>query len=336
LVGLILLCCILSLNCVKVDPVQELKFDPSNGTIIRSPESGSRGYWVGAPGVFYDQGKELFYLTYRYHTHECYPGTSVMKRGHIARIASSQNGVDFVDVKEFRNEDFHASSLGRASLVRMKDGTYRYFMCHDNIDETRWVIGVLSAPRPEELRPDSWEPVFASGEATKESLRDPYLFVHDDAYYLLVTIERIRWPENEGGDKYAGVTVKRSTGYAISTDGIHFDWRGEIFKPPDQGWDSDCRRITCVLPMTGQLVALYDGSSGYKNNHEDMSAMATGLRIDALTPVDPQVFRISSRWGTGSCRFVDVTRVGGRTYYYYECSRQDGSHDMRVEVKESG
>lgn len=326
-------CALVSLTCGKFDPVQTLKFNPADGTMVREPEKGGRGYWVGAPGVLYDQDKELFYLTYRYHTHDCYPNTSIMKRGHIARIASSQNGVEFVDIKEFRNEDFHASSLGRASLIKTKDGIYRYFMCHDNLDETQWVIGVLSAPRIEELKPDAWQPAFTSGEATKESLRDPYVLFHDDVYYLLVTIERIRWPENKGGDKYAGVTVKRSTGYATSTDGIHFDWKGEIFKPLETGWDSDCRRITSVLPLTEQLVAFYDGSSGYENNHEDMSALAAGLRIDALTPVDPQVFRITSPWGTGSCRFVDVTRVRGTFYIYYECCRRDESHDLRVMIK---
>ena len=81
------------------------------------------------------------------------------------------------------------------------------------------------------------------------------------------------------------------------------------------------------------MVCEYNGSSGYENNHEDMSALAAGLRIDALTPVDPQLFRITSPLGTGSCRFVDVTRVRGRFYYYYECCRQDESHDMRVLIK---
>src|SRR5512135_1163179 len=92
--GLVLFCCLISLSCGKFDPVQNLKFNPADGTVIREPERGSRGYWVGAPGVLYDQEKELFYLTYRYHTHDCYPQTTIMKRGHIARIASSPNGVD--------------------------------------------------------------------------------------------------------------------------------------------------------------------------------------------------------------------------------------------------
>jgi len=321
------------MSCSRFDPVQELKFNPADGMVLREPEKAGRGYWVGSPGVFYDQEKELYYLTYRYHSHDTYQNTNIMKRGHIARIASSNNGAEFNDIKEFRNEDFHSSSLGRASLIKLKDGTFRYFMCHDNLDETQWVIGVLSAPQVAELKADSWQPLFTSGDAVKESLRDPYVFYQNNTYYLLVTIERIHWPENEGGDKYAGVTVKRSTGYATSTDGIHFDWKGEVFKPPQTGWDADCRRIASVLPLKGQLVAFYDGISGSENNHEDVSALALGPRIDALAPIEPELFKIVSPWGTGSCRFIDMIRVRDKFYFYYECSRPDESHELRVLIK---
>jgi hypothetical protein len=88
-----------------------------------------------------------------------------------------------------------------------------------------------------------------------------------------------------------------------------------------------------VLPIKGQLFAFYDGIAGSENNHEDVSALAAGPRIDALAPVDPKLFSIASPWGTGSCRFINVIRVRGKLYFYYECCREDESHDMRVLTK---
>ena len=324
-------------NCGTKEPTEILKFDPAKGKVIREPEGNERGYWVGAPGIFFDKEKELFYLTYRSHTHEYYPNTNIMKRGHIARIATSKNGIDFTDIKEFRNEDFNSSSLGRACIIKGDDGMYRYFMCHDNPDETQWVIGVIEAPEIEEFDPKNWKPVFTSGKATKESLRDPYVFSHDGNYYLLVNIERIKWtasPDASYEEKYEGVTVKRSTGLATSSNGINFHWQGEVFAPLESGWDSDCRRITSIIDFGNKFVGFYDGGSGYENNHEDLCALVMGSEITDLKPVNPEIFLVKSPWGTGSCRYVDVLRAKNKLHIYYECSREDESHDLRVVVRE--
>ena len=40
-------------------------FDPLQGEVIREPESQGNGYWVGAPGTFYDSTDGTFYLVYR-------------------------------------------------------------------------------------------------------------------------------------------------------------------------------------------------------------------------------------------------------------------------------
>lgn len=333
---LIIVFCILS-NCSTNDPIETFKFDPAEGKVIRKPEGNERGYWVGAPGIFFDEEKELFYLTYRLHTHECYPNTNIMKRGHIARIATSKDGIEFTDIKEFRNEDFNSSSLGRASIIKCNDGMYRYFMCQDNPDKTQWVIGYIESPTIEEFDPKNWKPVFTSGDAIKESLRDPYVFSHDGTYYLFVNIERISWGEKSSTDdyeqKYEGVTVKRSTGLAISSDGANFQWKGEVFTPPENSWDSDCRRITSIIDFNNKFVGFYDGRSGYENNHEDFCALVTGSEITAMKPVNPKIFTVKSPWGTGSCRYVDALRLNNKLYIYYECSREDESHDLRVVVK---
>jgi len=327
----------LLLNCGEKIQLESYHFDPEKGKVIVEPEGNERGYWAGAPGIYYDEGTKIFYLTYRLHTHETYPDTKIMKRGHIARIASSLNGIDFTTIKEFRNEDFGASSLGRASIVKCSDGMYRYFMCHDNLEESQWTIGMIESPAIEDLNALNLKPVFTSGSATQESLRDPYTFFHDGIYYLLVTIEKINWGNQADSSdyekKYQGVTVKRSTGLATSSDGVNFKWIGEVFKLPATGWDSDCRRITSVKVCGNKFVAYYDGSSGYENNHEDFCALAIGEKMTDLNPVDPNTFLIKSPYGTGSCRFADVANVKSNTFIYYECSREDDSHDLRVVIK---
>jgi hypothetical protein len=97
-ITLFLILFFISLSCSEKDPIEALRFNPAEGTVIIEPDGSERGYWAGAPGIFYDKEKELFYLTYRLHTHETYPNTDIMKRGHIARIAISKNGVDFTDI----------------------------------------------------------------------------------------------------------------------------------------------------------------------------------------------------------------------------------------------
>ena len=328
---------LVTLSCNKKDPIEALKFNPAEGTVIIEPEGNERGYWAGAPGIFYDKEKELFYLTYRLHTHETYPNTDIMKRGHIARIATSKNGVDFTDIMEFGNEDFNSSSLGRASIIKCTDGLYRYFMCHDNKDETQWVIGYIEAPEIEQFNPENWKAVFTTGHATEESLRDPYIFYQDGTYNLFVNIERITWSENTVSDdyeeKYKGVTVKRSTGLATSSDGINFKWQGEVFMPPDTGWDSDCRRITSILNFENKLVGYYDGRAGYENNHEDFCALVIGSDVSDMEPIEPEEFLVKSPWGTESCRYVDAVIVKDKLYIYSECSREDEAHELRVVVK---
>jgi len=337
LLSILLLLLVISLSCSEKEPIDALRFNPAEGTVIIEPEGKERGYWAGAPGIFYDEEKQLFYLTYRLHTHETYPNTDVMKRGHIARIATSENGVDFKDILEFKNEDFKSSSLGRAAIVKCDDGKYRYYMCHDNPEETQWVIGYLEAPEIEKFNPDGWQPVFTSGEATKESLRDPYVFYHEGIYNLLVNIEKIFWLNSDSEDydeKYAGVTVKRSTGLAKSTNGVNFDWKGDVFAPSKGEWDADCARIGSIHSFGNRFVAYYDGSAGYENNHEDFCALAIGSDIANLKPVKPERFLVKSPWGTGSCRYVDAVVVEEKIYIYYECCREDGSHNLRVVVKE--
>jgi len=337
LVIIFLLLLVIYQSCSDKDPIDALKFNPAEGIVIIKPEGSERGYWAGAPGIFYDKEKEMFYLTYRLHTHETYPNTNSMKRGHIARIAISQNGVEFTDILEFKNEDFKSSSLGRAAIIKCDDGLYRYYMCHDNFDETQWILGYMEASEIENFNPDKWRPVFTTGDALKESLRDPYIFYHKGTYNLLLNIEKIFWLNKESDDyneKYKGITVKRSTGLATSLDGIKFNWKGDVFSPVNGEWDADCRRIGSVHSVGNRIGAYYDGSSGFENNHEDFCALAIGSDISDLKPVNPEKFLVKSPWGTGSCRYVDAVIVGENIYIYYECCREDESHDLRVVVKE--
>jgi len=256
---------------------------------------------------------------------------------HVARIDISKDGVNFTNLMEFRNEDFNSSSLSRAAIIKCEDGMYRYYMCHDNQEESQWILGYLEGAEIEKFHPNSWKPVFTSGPAMKESLRDPYVFYHNGTYNLLMNIEKIFWQNPDSDDydeKYAGVTVKRSTGLAISQDGVTFEWKGEILSPAKGEWDADCRRIGSVHIFGDNLAAFYDGSAGYENNHEDFCALAIGSDITDLKVVEPEKFLVKSPWGTGSSRYVDAVVVEDKIYIYFECSREDESHDLRVVVKD--
>jgi hypothetical protein len=64
-------------------------FDPKDGiTIFDSPGEGA-GYWIGAPGVIYDDEKGKFFIYYRRRK------PRELGRGYECGIAESIDGINF-------------------------------------------------------------------------------------------------------------------------------------------------------------------------------------------------------------------------------------------------
>ena len=61
-------------------------FDPTAGTVIRSPLGSGRGWWAGAPCATFDSITNTFFLVYRLRQ------PRELGRGVECRIAASDNG----------------------------------------------------------------------------------------------------------------------------------------------------------------------------------------------------------------------------------------------------
>ncbi len=309
-------------------------FDPQDGITIREPLAAGPGYWAGAPTVQYDPVNERFYLFYRLRQPRPI-------RGGECRIAESKDGIEFEDIWSAKSADFESSSIEKCSVFRGLDGRFRLYASYVDGETGKWRVDVLEADGPAGLKPASRQKVFVADDLDAEGVKDPYVFVFNGVYVMLLSYApHPRQATDEEtmhstGDVYnTGVTTSE-TGLAISRDGVHFEWQGNVFRP-GTGWDAYCARIGSVLCCSGDFpvywAGFYDGSASVEENYEEQAGLAISWdlrRFVTLTPFGPWT---TSGGGSGSVRYVDALELGHAIHYYYEFARADGSHELRLSV----
>jgi hypothetical protein len=305
-------------------------FDPQDGTTIREPLAAGPGYWAGAPTVQYDRVTERFHLFYRLRQPRPI-------RGGECRIARSEDGVDFEDIWRAESSDFDSPSIEKCSVFRGLDDRFRLYASYVDGETGKWRVDLLEADGPEHLEPAKRQPVFVADDLDAEGVKDPYVFVYNGVYLMLLSYapHPKRSADEETmhgtGDVYnTGVTTSE-TGLAISRDGVHFEWQGNVFRP-GTGWDAYCARIGSVLHRPPYWLGFYDGSASVEENYEEQAGLAISWdlrRFASLTPFGPWT---TSGGGSGSVRYVDALHLGDRVHYYYEFARADGSHELRLNV----
>src|SRR5260370_31421872 len=113
----------------------------AQGEIIRQPVGFEKGYWVGAPGVFYAEDEKALYLTYRIRR----PRGVAPDRGGEARIARSTDLEKWEDIWSVRKEQFGSASIERCALRRGKDGRWRYFVSYVDPADGPWCVSKIEA-----------------------------------------------------------------------------------------------------------------------------------------------------------------------------------------------
>jgi len=312
-------------------------FDPLKGTVIREPRQGASGWWAGAPGIFVDPDDGSFYLTYR--LREPRP-----VRGHLTRIASSRDGIEFEDIFEATRDDFHTLSIERCALTKCRDGLWRWYVSFVDPEDNRWRVDVLEAPSPDGFRPSRAQPLFLARDLGLEGVKDPGVLMAGGLYWMLLSHAEVLKglaPDQEAakhttGDVFnTGLTLSSSS-RAVSTDGRHFRWLGPV-GPERSAWDSYCMRLTCLFPLSdGLWAAFYDGSAGVEENYEERLGAAITWDGDTFYKVSPEGPIMTVPYGSGSVRYVDVAKVQAKLYFYYEMARPDGGHELRVSILPAG
>ncbi len=321
-------------------------FDPAEGVPVRAPLASGPGWWAGAPGAAFDPISNAFFLVYRQRQ------PRELGRGVECRIAASDNGIAFTDIWALPKTTLDALSLERCSLHRGLDGKWRLYLCYVSPEDNRWRIGLVEADEPDQFDATTLTPLLTADDVGGEGVKDPNVFVIGRMTYLLVSYAT-KLPElspdaearkHQTGDIYnTGLTLSR-TGAAISGDGRHFQWLGDV--SPQAGksavgseipaWDAYCKRIGSLLPVeSGGYLAFYDGSSSVEENYEEKTGLAMTFDLRTYYSLSPEQAALVSPYGSGSLRYVDVLPVGHELFYYYELALPDGSHELRVSVVES-
>ncbi len=307
-------------------------FDPKDGNIIIVPPGKGSGNWAGAPNIYFDNVKGKFYLSYR--LRKPHP-----QRGSESRIAESMDGLKFTDIWSVRKEDLQTSSMERSAIMITPDGRHRLYISYVDPVTNKWRIDLVEANDLRDLDISKRRLIMNGDGMEVEGVKDPHFLIIDGAYYMFFSYAGR--PQNGTAEHLAQLhstrdifntgKVKSLSGLAVGEDGLSFKWLREVLSV-GTSWDSHTSRITCVLPVRSGFVIFYDGYSDGKRNYEEFTGLATSKDLVHYDRVSSERPALVSPYGTGSLRYASAVAVGDELYVYYECSRADGSHDLRMNV----
>ncbi|MEA3407294.1 MAG: hypothetical protein U9R48_04350 [Chloroflexota bacterium] len=308
-----------------------LVFDPLQGQTIKEPPGEGRGYWVGAPSVLYDDETKKFYLYYRIRKPR-------PVRGGECHIAASDDGVTFHDIWNATKEDLDSPSVERFSLTKSLDGKWLLYPSYVDPQTNRWRIDVVEAESPDAFDLSQCQELFSAKEVGVQGVKDPWVMIVNGLYYMLISYAMsldITSPEDREkmhatADIYnTGLTLS-STALAVSGDGRHYEWKGDIFPPRQGAWDAYAARLGCLIPTESGWLGYYDGAASVEENYEERTGMVQSWDLTHFYRLSQQGPSIVSPYGSGGLRYVDAIALDGELYLYYEFCRPDGSHELRL------
>ncbi len=296
-------------------------FDPESGRPIAAPPCAGPGCWAGAPGAFRD-GRDL-YVVYRMRRPE--PG-----RGYELRIAASHDDLRYETVWSAGKERFGAESIERCALVRVGDA-WRLYVSFVRRDDRRWCIGLVEARAVDAFVPAETVVVLDPLDLGVAAVKDPWLRRERGRWLMFVSYGTLPVSQGPGlhatGDALSTGRTLSVSGVATSVDGRRWTWDGPTLWPSASGWDAFTARLSTAIPDGDGWLGLYDGSASLAENYEERCGLARSRDLWQWERVSTDGPSIGTVRGPGGVRYVDIT-AGGDVFYEY--TRPDGAHDLRV------
>ena len=310
-------------------------FDPVEGAVVVNPPGSGEGYWAGAPSASYHRGEDRFYLTYRLRTPLRDHGWT--GRGEETVIARSPDGAGFERVWSAHKEQFEALSIEKSCLMLASDGRFRLYVSYSSRHDFRWRIDMLEADRPEAFDPDQRVNVLSAEKTGTEGVKDPVMFVVGGLWHLYANMaprpEAGGWSKldrmHRAGNAFVSGEVACPTGLAISSDGVGFNWLGEVLSCGDV-WDRYLARMSALVYTPPVFTAIYDGRPSSGANYSDCPGLAITTDLRTFHKVDRGRGLLRSPYGRGTLRYVEALRVGDTVHYFYEMERPDLAHELRT------
>lgn len=301
--------------------LDRLRFDPSEGTVIREPRGTGYGCWAGGHKVFHDEKTGRFVLFYRRRT------PLEKERGGECAIAVGDDGVSFEDVWTATKEEFAAESIEVGHCIRdERSGEWRLYVSYQ-VARGPWQIDLIRGEMIEDFQAQSRRTVLQPLDYLQRFIKDPVVYQRDGRYYVYFAGFGRTRPTFEGD--LVRASGWEATFLAESDDGIYFPELRYVFETPNTDtWDGRGARINSLIEMDGGYLALYDGGRTSYDNYEEWCGVAwsdDGVTFEREPLAEPWV-----RSPHGCVRYVYGLRVGDEIYFYYEYTREDLSHDLRV------
>ena len=298
-----------------------LRFDPTLGIVIREPPGTGYGNWVGGHKVSYDPVTKQYILFYRERT-----PLEKGRGGHCA-LAVSDDGISFNDVWRASKEEFAASSIEVGHCVRGLEGKLMFYVSYEVAGAGYWRVDLIEGDTIENLSVQSRRTVLQPHGFGLRSIKDPVVYVMDSEYLVYVVSNSRTGPSSDGDVLTVG--GGDATLLAKSYDGRYFTSMKYVFEPPNTDtWHGRRARINSTIRQDNGWLATYCGGRNFYDTYEEWCGLAwspDGARFERLEQTEPWV-----RSPYGCIRYVYAQDAGDRVLFYYEYTRRDGSHDLRV------
>lgn len=296
-------------------------FDPERGRPIVAPPCAGPGCWAGAAGAYTDG--RVSYLVYR--MRRPHPG-----RGYELRIASFVDGTRLETVWSAGKERFGAESIERCALARAGDRWLLYVSLVRR-DDRRWRIGLVDARAVDAFDPATMVVVLDPQDLGLAAVKDPWLRRDGDGWLMFVSYGTLPMTPatalHATGDALSTGRTLSASGLATSPDGRRWTWQGAALSPRASGWDAFTARLSTAVRDRDGWLGLYDGSASLAENYEERCGLARSSDLRHWESVSPDGPAIGSARGPGGVRYVDISSGGD---VFYEYTRPDGSHELRV------